>query len=53
MFRLQDGFRLIQIALLGAVDIDNLASLFTLRLSGGKTICLLGAGLRPVSVAQI
>lgn len=34
------GFRLIQIALLGPVNIDNLASPFSLRLSGGKTIGL-------------
>lgn len=44
MIRLQDGFRLIQIALLGAVDVDNLAYPFTLGSGGGKMICLLGVG---------
>lgn len=35
------------------VVVDNLANPFTLGSDGGKWICcLLGAGLRPVSVAQ-
>jgi len=34
------------------VVVDNLANPFTLGSDGGKWICLLGVGLRPVSVAQ-